>query len=180
MAVLSESSVKHVVLISGPVSSGKTTLSRLLELRFGFCVLSTRNVLTSLTSDRRALQAAGASLDESTLGKWVRDELLGLRSRSPTRASFVVDSVRTLDQVRWVREIFGGSVKHIHLKTSPDLLSFRYRSRSEGLSFEEVIADPVERGVVLLAPSADLVVDTGFQGPDTVLEHVADYLALEV
>ncbi len=103
-----ESSIKHVVLISGPIGSGKTTLSRLLELRFGFCVVSTRELLTPLSGGRRALQAAGVSLDESTAGRWVRDGLLGLRSRSPTGAFFVVDSVRTLDQLKWVRKALGG------------------------------------------------------------------------
>ena len=172
--------VKHVVLISGPVASGKTTLSRLLELRFGFCVFSTREVLTLLARDRRALQAAGASLDESTAGRWVRDELLGLRSRSPTNSSFVVDSVRTLNQVRWVRETFGGFVTHVHLTASPEVLCGRYRSRFEGNRYQDVVADPVERRVAFLASLANLVVDTGCQGPDSIVDRVADYLAMEI
>ena len=179
MAQLSEPIINHVVLISGPVASGKTTLSRLLELHFGFYVVSTREVLTSLARGRRALQAAGASLDESTAGRWVRDELLGLRRRSPSEASFVVDSVRTPDQARWVRETLGASVKHVHLTASPEVLSCRYWSRSEGLSYADVVADPVERGVGLLVPSADLVVDTGSHGPYSVMERVAHYLYLE-
>ena len=178
MAELSELDVRHVVLISGPIASGKTTLSRLLELRFGFFVVSTRGILASLARDRRALQAAGASLDESTAGRWVRDGLLGLWSRSPTEASFVVDSVRTLDQVEWVRETFGGLVKHVHLTASPEVLSGRYRSKFEGNRYQDIVADPVERRVGLLASLADLVVDTESLGPDSLLENVVDYLAL--
>lgn len=178
MAELPEPSVKYVVLISGPIASGKTTLSRFLELRCGFFVVSTRELLSSLARDRRGLQAAGASLDESTAGMWVRDGLLGLRSRSPAQASFVVDSVRTLDQVKWLRETFGASVKHVHLTASPEVLSSRYHSRSEGHRYQDVVADPVERRVGLLASSADLVVDTGCLGPDLIVERVADHLAL--
>ena len=173
-----ESSIKHVVLISGPIGSGKTTLSRLLELRFGFCVVSTRELLTPLSGDRRALQAAGASLDESTAGRWVRDGLLGLRSRSPTGAFLVVDSVRTLDQLKWVRKDFGACVKHVNLTASPEVLSGRYHSKHEGHRYQDVVADPVERRVALLASLADLVVDTGFRVPDSVLERVADFLDL--
>ena len=177
---MSEPSVNHVVVISGPIASGKTTLSRFLELHFGFCVVSTREVLTALARDRRALQAAGASLDESTSGRWVRDELLWLRSKSPTTAFFVVDSVRTLDQLRWVQETFGGLMTHVHLTASPEVLSVRYRSRFEGNRYQDVVGDPVERRVGLLASSADLVIDTKSLGPDSVLGCVADYLALGV
>ena len=179
MGELSESRVKHVVLISGPIASGKTTLSRLLEWRFGFCILSTRQVLTSLIQDRRALQVAGSSLDESTGGRWVRDELLGLQSRSPTKSLFVVDSVRTLDQVKWVRQTFGGSVTHVHLTASPEVLRGRYGSRLEESRYQDVVTDPVERRVGLLASSADLVADTVLQGPNSVANGVADYLSLE-
>ena len=178
MAELSESSVKHVVLISGPIASGKTTLSRLLELRLGFCVLSTRAVLSLLARDRRSLQSLGASLDESTDGRWVRDALLGLQSRSPTKSSFVVDSVRTLNQVRWFQETFGGFVTHVHLTARAEVLRGRYGSRFEGNRYQDVVADPVERKVGSLAPSADLVADTGVQGPDSVADSVADHLAL--
>ena len=176
---MSVSMVKHVVLISGPIASGKTTLSRLLELRLGFCVLSTREILTSLARDRRALQATGASLDESTAGRWVRDELLGLRRRLPSKFSHVVDSVRTPEQVSWVRETFEGSVTHVHLTASAEELSGRYHSRFEGNRYQDVIADPVERRVSLLALSADLVVDAESLGPDAVLKRVADHLYLK-
>ena len=178
MAGLLESTVNHVVLVSGPIASGKTTLSRLLELRFGFFVVSTRELLTPQARDRLALQAAGASLDESTAGRWVRDGLLGLRIRSPAGAFLVVDSVRTLNQVRWVRETFGASVKHVHLTASLEVLSGRYDSKHEGHRYQDVAADSVERRVVLLASSADLVVDTGFRVPHSVLECVADLLGL--
>ena len=173
-----ESSVKHVALVSGPIASGKTTLSRLLAARFGFCVVSTRELLAQVARNRRALQSAGASFDDSTGGRWVRDGLLRLQSQSPAETLFVVDSVRTLDQVRWVRETFGESVKHIHLTASLERLSGRYHSRFEGLSYNEVVGDLVEQKVVFLALSADLVIDTESLDPDSVVDCVADNLGL--
>ena len=168
----------NVVLLSGPIASGKTTLCRLLALRCGFYVVSTRELLAPLTGDRRTLQSAGAALDASTTGRWVRDGLVRLRVGVSAELTFVVDSVRTHDQVKWVRETFGASVKHIHLTASSGVLSARYLSRLEGLSYEEVVSDPVERKVGLLASSADLVVDTESLGVDSVLERVVEYLAL--
>ena len=172
-----ESSVKHVALVSGPIASGKTTLSRLLAARFGFCVVSTRELLAQVTQDRRTLQSAGASLDDSTGGRWVRDGLLRLQSQSSAEALFVVDSVRTLDQVRWVRERFGASMKHVHLTASPEVLVDRYCSRFEGHPYQDIGADPVEQMVGSLALWADLVVDTGILRPDSVLERLVDCLA---
>ena len=78
-----------------------------------------------------------------------------------------------------MRETFGGSVKHVHLTASPEVLSGRYRSRFEGNRYQDVVADPVEQRVGLLASSADLVFDTEAMGSDLVLERVSDYLALE-
>lgn len=177
MAELPEPSVKHVVLLSGPIASGKTTLSRLLQLSCGFCVLSTRELLAQVAQDRRALQAAGASLDETSGGGWVRDGLVRLQSQSPDEAFYVVDSVRTLDQVRWVRERFGAPVKHVHLTASPEVLIDRYCSRFERHQYQDIVADPVEQRVGSLALWADLVVDTGILRPDSVLERLVDYLA---
>ena len=69
-------------------------------------------------------------------------------------------------------------MKHVHLTASPEVLSGRYDSKHEGHRYQDVVADPVERRVTLLASLADLVVDTGFRVPDSVLERVADFLDL--
>ena len=173
-----EPGVKHVVLLSGPIASGKTTLARLLVNRFGFCFVSTRELLSNGVGDRRSLQAAGASLDDSTGGRWLRDALFSLRERRNSEVSFVVDSVRTLDQIRWVREAFGDSVAHVHLTAAEGVLSSRYGSRSEGYQYRDVSGDPVEQGVGALEGAAGLVLDTGTLTPESLLEKVAGYLGV--
>ena len=143
--------------LSGPVASGKTTLSRLIAERFGFWVVSTRELLSQGLEDRLSLQAKGVSLDDSTSGSWVRDGVVQLLDKDHGSVSLVVDSVRTLDQIRWIRDTFGSSVRHIHLSADTETLSSRYGSRSEGYRYEEVSDHPVERAVGSLEMSADLV-----------------------
>ena len=75
MGDLAQSNVERVVLLSGPIASGKTLLGRLLAGRFGLCIVSTRELLAQGIQDRRFLQVAGALQDDSTAGRWVRDGL---------------------------------------------------------------------------------------------------------
>ena len=170
---------QHVVLLSGPIASGKTTLAQLLVDRLGFCIVSTRALLLRYQGeDRRSLQAAGASLDDSAGGRWVRDGLVRWQRRCSAEVSFVVDSVRTIDQIRWVREAFGEAVMHVHLIADVEVLADRYCTRFEGYEYQDVSDDPVERGVNVLAGSAELVVDTSRSEPELVLEKVAGRLGL--
>ena len=173
-----QSNAQLVVLISGPIASGKTSLSRLLAGRFGLCIVSTRELIAQGIQDRRFLQVAGALQDDSTAGRWVRDGLVQFQTRCPNQVSFVVDSVRTLDQVRWVRETYGPSVEHIHLTASDDVLATRYESRSEGYQYDEVRDDSVEKMVVFLSGSANVVIDTSYLHPESVLLEVVNHLGL--
>lgn len=178
MLELQDAAVSHVILLSGQIASGKTTLSRLLADRLRYRVVSTRDILAHEKQDRLSLQLAGASKDDSTAGRWIRDELVRLRKRNPADSCFVVDSVRTSDQVGWVRETFGESVVHVHLTASLDVLAGRYGSRSEGYRYEEVSNDPVEQAVGVLASSADIVIDTTNRSPEVVLGQLASYAGL--
>ena len=172
-----KSAVQRVVLLSGPIASGKTTLAQLLSERFGFCVVSTHELLlTHVIEDRRSLQAAGASLDDATGGSWVRDGLFWLQRQCAAEVSFVVDSVRTLEQIRWVRDAFGESVGHVHLTADVEVLSVRYGYRFEGYQYQDVSDNPVEQRVNLLEASAGLVLDTGYLTPESVLERVVSHL----
>ncbi len=169
---------RQVVLVSGPIASGKTTLCRLMAQRFGFCVLSTRELLAHGAPDRVELQAAGASLDESTGGRWVLDGLLQMQETRPDSALFAVDAVRTLDQIRWIKYALGESVVHVHLTATREILSNRYEFRADQYSYDEVASDQIEQGVSSLAFAANLVVDTTNQSPAELVEHFASYLGI--
>jgi adenylosuccinate synthase len=187
----------QIVLLSGNVASGKTTLWRQLTKNFPnehIHVLKTKDLILELASkelgrklpaERRALQEFGDRLDEDTGGYWVRDALISLVNKFiSTQASpiFVVDAVRILPQVRAIREAYGFSVIHIHLQASQEELTKRYKHRSSGLqelkSFKDVEKNPTEAAVHELEKSADIVVDTQACTPDDVFVKTATHLGL--
>ena len=173
-----ESNLRHVVLLSGPIAAGKTTLGQLLADRLGFCIVSTRELLAQGVQDRRSLQATGADRDKSTAGRWVRDGLVQIQRQSSREISLVVDSVRIPEQIHWVRETFGTSVKHVHLNASLEALSCRYGSKNEGYQYNEIRNDSIEGTVDNLGRYADLVIDTTDLCPEAVLDYAVCYLCL--
>jgi adenylosuccinate synthase len=70
---------KLIVLVSGNIGVGKSTLVRALGSRFGAQTLKTREVMLDLASkkgrrvalERVALQLFGEKLDRDTKGEWV-------------------------------------------------------------------------------------------------------------
>ena len=63
---------KRIILLSGPVSAGKTKLGDKLASRYDFKRLKTRELLSALgiDSERQSLQTAGAEQDRKTNGAW--------------------------------------------------------------------------------------------------------------
>src|SRR5690348_9241985 len=121
---------KLVVLISGSVSAGKTTLSDGLRRHYGATVLKTKEVLKDLAfkklkgelpSERRALQDFGQQLDSETAGEWVLNALKKHISDAKVAEDdvVVVDAVRILPQIKAIRRAYQYAVKHIHLEASP-------------------------------------------------------------
>jgi adenylosuccinate synthase len=187
----------QIVLLSGRVASGKTTLWQQLINNFPaehIHVLKTKNLIRELASkklgrelpaERRTLQDFGDQLDRDTGGKWVLDALVTLvNEHTSTEVSpiFVVDAVRILRQVKAIREAYGYSVNHIHLKAPEHELAARYKRRSSDMrelkSFKDVVKNPTEAAVDDLEKSADVVVDTQACTPDDVLVKTATHLGL--
>ena len=187
----------QIVLLSGTVASGKTTLWQQLTLNFPnehIHVLKTKDLLRELAlkklghellSERRALQDFGEQLDRDTRGHWVRDALISLvNSYLSLEASpiFVVDAVRILPQIKAIREAYGFAVKHIHLKAPEHELAERYKRRFSDMqelrSFKDVGKNLTEAGVHELEKSADIVVDTQASTPADVFVKTATHLGL--
>jgi adenylosuccinate synthase len=186
---------KQIVLISGSVASGKTTLSDLLRSRFQKIeVLKTKEVIKELAlkklgnelpAERKAMQDFGDRLDRETNGQWVRDALQRLLIRLgplEPEAIVIVDAVRIPAQIKAIRKAYGFSVLHFHLQTPSETLSERYRHRSSGLkelaSFSEVKKNPTEARVQDLESSADVVINTKLCRKEDVLAKTATYLGL--
>lgn len=154
---------KLIVLVSGNVGVGKSTLVRALESHFGTLTLKTREVMQELASkqkrrvasERVALQLFGEKLDRDTKGAWVLNALKRVALGATEEAIVVVDAVRILDQIKQIRRAYGFQVKHIHLTAPTDVLESRYTERlgsdiKELGSYTEVAKNPTEAAVIEL------------------------------
>ncbi len=187
----------QIVLLSGSVASGKTTLCDQLTRQFpleNVHVLKTKQLIKDLAikrlgnelpAERRALQDFGDRLDRETKGQWVRDALTTLVNRytiTEPSSIFVVDAVRIPAQIKAIREAYGFSVTHIHLSAPKDELNDRYKQRKSGLrefkSFAEVEKNSTELRVQQLEQIADIVIDTKLCTPADVLVRAASHLGL--
>ena len=182
---------KRIILLSGPVASGKSTLSSQLIDRFGMTAVSTRHLLEQRLQRqrrsgpaRRNLQTAGDNLDRRTGGRWVLEGLVRELQDHSKDATVLVDCVRIPKQIEAIRDAYGPSVTHIHLTAPIEVLKYRYEqraSKTEGanpLPYEEVRQNKTERNVNNLKHTADVVIDTNRCTDEDVLIRAAAHLKL--
>jgi adenylosuccinate synthase len=155
-----------LVLLSGAVCAGKTTLADCLRKCRAAEVLTTRALIAAQASntaeylDRRRFQQLGDDLDRRTGGGWVADAVknMGLKGL------IVVDAVRTSAQIDAIKANRGAL--HVHLTAQNLVLENRYAQRTEIHShfelptFAALREDPTEASIEHLAALADLVIDT--------------------
>lgn len=178
---------KIVVVVSGPVAGGKSTLARELANRFGGRRLSTRELLVRHISEdqpatRTLLQKIGQERDLATNGSWVAEGF----SRAVLDANedlVIIDSARRIEQVHALRVAFGRDVRHVHITAPREICSQRHeerrvRSDNTETTYEEVCADSTESRIEDLADHADVVIDTNRHGAEDVVIRVAARLGL--
>jgi len=185
---------KLIVLISGNVSAGKSTLSEGLRRQYSATIVKTKEVLKDLAvkklkrelpSERRALQQFGDQLDNETEGEWVLNALKKHIADAKVGQDdvAVVDAVRILPQIKAIRRAYQFAVKHVHLEASPRALAKRYKNRRDASvkelpKYSDVERNLTESRVSTLRQSADFVVDTERCTPDDILVRVATHLGL--
>jgi adenylosuccinate synthase len=176
--------MRHLLLLSGAVGAGKTTLGSALYDRYGARIIKTRELLTALKpaveQTRKPLQGAGDALDVETGGRWIAESLFKLNPQEPF---VVVDAVRITAQVDAVRERFPNvHVQHIHLQAPDEVLEERYARRArpgdETTSYASVRENPTEASVDKLAAVCDVLFDTSRNRPEDVLVRAAARLGL--
>jgi len=179
----------RIVLISGGVGSGKSTLSEALQTQFEFHVLKTKKRILDrypeAQSERGELQRLGDALDRRTKGTWVRDDLIRYIDDQPEGPlSIVVDAVRIPEQVDAIRRAFGPRVFHVHLKGKESLLAARYLHRTKGgvdkefRSYKAVRKNPTEHHIDRLEAMADSVIAIDGYTRKDVLIRAASHLGL--
>ena len=180
---------RKIILLSGPVASGKTALAGNLADQFGVKVLRTRDWLKSELENRglggRAdLQREGERLDQETNGTWVLKGLDRDLRASGTSESVVVDSVRIGKQIDAIRAAYGAAVTHIHMTAPGPVLSQRYEKRQQestepdSMTYEDIRRNNTESLVDELQDLADVVVDSDRCTREDVLVRVASRLGL--
>jgi adenylosuccinate synthase len=187
---------KIIILVSGEIASGKTTLAHKLEKRFGFKILKTRDALIDLARkklkdqepERSFLQQFGTALDKKDGGKWVLDYFQNDFDFSLEKANlFFVDAVRIQKQIDHFRKAYSFIVFHIHLTASQECLKKRFLTRDEvsHLSKAEKLKkyeiaknEETEQQVHTLSDDADLSIDTELSTIEDVFIRVASFLKL--
>jgi adenylosuccinate synthase len=177
---------KQIILLSGPVNAGKSTLGTTLVERYGFTHVKTHELIKlavpSVRATRGAMQLAGEKLDRITEGGWVADAVARRAMALPEDTVLVVDAVRIKEQIDKAREAFGQRVVHIHLTAPTEDLKERYANRNSRIkefhSYAQVRRNQTERNVDDLAKFADIVIDTRRSSPEAVVVRVAARLGL--
>lgn len=174
-----------ILLLSGPVAVGKSTLASHLVGDHGFRTIRSGKYLQALAlqagsdTSRVALQRLGDNLDEQTDYAWLINDVAAPQiDGAPEQARWLLDSVRKERQVEHFRRRFAGDVLHVHLTAAEDVLRTRYGARlaagaeyEGGTPYEDAVEHPNEVASRGLINIADLVVDTG--GPLALSSVVA-------
>lgn len=181
----------RVVLLSGPVCSGKSVLTRKLEEVYEVTIIKTKEFILErkprTKPQRRAMQLAGQRLDNEDGGAWVCEGLQRkideLTTEKTPTGLFVVDSVRILGQIDAIRQAFGSEVVfHVHLKASPETLQKRFEERERdedsGMDYLTLTRNRTEKKIGELAKVADIVVDTDKCSEGAVLVRATALLNL--
>lgn len=182
----------RIVVVSGPVGAGKSTLVQALTAKFAAMTVRTQSLMadeadlagTVMRQERRWMQEFGEWLDRDTEERWVAQ---GVSKRvaavqEPVRL-VIVDAVRTVRQVDALRDAFGGRVRHIHLHAPKAALAERYERREgsgleELATYEEVVANSTESRIRELEADADVSIDTDRSTPRDVLARAIAALGL--
>lgn len=180
--------MKTLLLLSGPVASGKSLVAQELMQAHGFKrIKSSGHLLTiaareNVSSDRRGLQELGDRLDLQTDYKWVVDIAEQAINASDSGDLWLLDSVRKERQIFHFRNKYGKSVLHVHLHAPEAILRERYdeRRRTEksnacDSSYDSVIQHTNEISSRALICLADLVIDTSKTSPKAAAEEILRY-----
>lgn len=174
-----------LVLLSGPICSGKSTLAKRLADKFAFERRKTTQFVQARSrgeaKDRLALQQYGQKLDSEFGGMWLVEDVK--RTIEDIKLDVILDSVRTIDQVDALREAFGRKVVHVHLDAPQEVLAVRYSVKFSGNklepnSYDETQQNETEKNVRVLDSISDISINTDRCNEDDVFERVASLLGL--
>jgi adenylosuccinate synthase len=175
-----------IIVLSGRVCSGKSSLAERLKIHLDAHIVSTSELIFEVSSvkptNRVEFQEAGDALDKKDGGQWVADGLSRyLLKQKIDRGVVVLDSVRIPEQLVALRRAFGG-LMHVHLTAKPEVLELRYQSRLSNMaelgSYKEVEKNSTEKTVDRITALADVVIGTDRCSADDVYTRVSARIAV--
>lgn len=167
-----------IILLSGRVASGKSSLAKQISAKHGAAIVGTRELIAiakpNAGETRQALKRAGDALDRESGGQWLATALARFIEEMTEKGPggiFVVDSVRIPEQARAIRKLYGPQVHHIHLSAQEEELAKRYRARNrdgDNESYERIARGRTEKRSNELEDLADVVIRTDHCSQDSV------------
>lgn len=168
---------RRILLLSGPIGSGKSSVARVLNDCYQYRSISSGGYLRSIALDhsREALQDAGDRLDRDTDYRWLIDQVAAPTIAAvPSQHYWLLDAVRKTRQIEHFRELFGISVWHVHLHAPEDVLSERVNNRTASLAgdYQTAIRHPNEVAARDLGRVADHVYDSSLLTTQQIAESI--------
>lgn len=161
-----------LVLLSGPIAGGKTTLREELITAHGFEPVRSSGFLRQLAAqrglgdDRTTLQNLGDELDGHTDYRWLIDQVCSPAFvADPSHRRWLIDAVRKRRQVEHFRAAYGGAVVHVHVTAPEEVLRKRYAARGDPTAYDVAVRHDNEIASRSLGEIADIVVDTSIESP---------------
>lgn len=161
--------MKRILLFSGPMASGKSSISQFLQENYGFAAISSGTflreqlVVRGKPIDRHHLQELGDALDAATDFSWIIESVARPSiDAQPHVDNWILDAVRKPRQIELFRLNYAESIRHVHVVAPESVLQHRYAERGVGLlaQYHASVSHPNEQSARLLATRADKVVDT--------------------
>ena len=169
---------KLILLTSGPIAVGKSSVVSILINQFRFKQISSSSHLKRLAAsrglkpDRQTLTEIGDALDVDTDFSWVVSPVTSNAINQYTSINrWVFDSVRKKKQVQSFRTTYPNAVKHIYFDADERILQTRYEQRmrrnpdKDNQDYKKAISTPNEIEARSLKTLADIVIDISNMTP---------------
>ncbi|MCK9743910.1 ATP-binding protein [Pseudomonas syringae] len=177
-----------LILLSGPIAAGKSTISKMLISKFGFKGLSSGDYLRALLDSanlpktRERLQELGDRLDLETNYEWLAEKVTTEAVAHESQKKWIIDSVRKPQQITSHRKLFGKAVIHVHIIASPNILKDRYLARTNSTEIEYLAAKmhPNEISSEELDKNANLTFDTSLMSTEDICDTIAKHAGIDV
>lgn len=176
----------RLLLLSGAVGAGKTSVTNTLLDTHGFRKVSTSRHLTGLATaqglplERTVLQQLGDTLDVQTDYVWPVSVTVEQMQEVAGGEALVwlLDAVRKPRQVAHFRDAFT-HVLHVHLTASEEILRARYLQRQSSgdrreaaVSYEALVRHPNEVASRALGSIADVVYNSGDRSAESIANDI--------